>query len=48
MTNTDNQDTDTKKDYCLDNERYNAIYQIKGTRNFVKHWGHIGLMPKKL
>ena len=47
MINTDTQDTDTKKDYCLDNERYNAIYQIKGTI-LVKHWGHIGLMLKKL
>ena len=39
MINTDTQDTDTKKDYCLDNERYNAIYQIKGTRNFGKALG---------
>lgn len=39
MTNTDNQDTDTKKNYCLDNERFKAIYQIKGTKKFGKALG---------
>ena len=39
MTNTDNQDTDTKKNYCLDNERFKAIYQIIGTKKFGKALG---------